>query len=102
MRCSRPSNARGSRICCGRERCRCSGGQYLETRGGGAVSVPPLALRPLLLLLGGGEEDVVEDQAVAGGVPVLGEIGGRVAHHVLVVLGIVAAQERERAAPELP
>src|SRR5438067_12643720 len=70
-----------------------------------AAPVPPLVqnpLRALLLLLGGREEDVVEDQPVAGGVLEARQVGRRVPHHVLVVLGVVTAQEGEGAASELP
>src|SRR5258707_9699661 len=61
----------------------------------------PRESRPLLLLLGRREQHVVEDQPVARRVRVLVELRRRVAHHVLVVLGIVAAEERERALAEL-
>src|SRR5262252_7634237 len=49
------------------------------------------SLRPLLLLLRGGEQHVVEDQPVAGRMRELVQLRLRVAHHVLVVLGVVAA-----------
>src|SRR5262245_34139209 len=55
----------------------------------------------LLLLLCRREQDVVEDQAIAGRVSELAQIRGGVADHVLVVLGIVSAEEREGAAAEL-
>src|SRR5688572_8919704 len=51
-------------------------------------------LRALLLLLRRGEQHVVEDQAVARRVLELRQVGRRIAHHVLVILGIVPAQER--------
>src|SRR5438477_11941936 len=60
---------------------------------------PRQILSFLLFFLGGREEDVVQDQAVAGGILVEREIGGRIAHRVLVVLGIVSAVEGEGPLP---
>jgi len=71
--------------------------------GGQPVRTPPsiagTVLGLLLLLLRRREENVVQNQTVPGRVLVEFQFGRRIADPVLIVLRVMAAQEREGALP---
>ena len=47
----------------------------------------------LLLLPRSGKEDIVQDQTIACRIRVQAQVRGRIAHHMLIVLGVVATIE---------